>query len=511
MKNIKEKIGDLLSGEKFSAATMSVMLIAVVLVANTVIYTVFSILGWQLSPATLEDFSLGSQFNDTLDSAGKAGRKVTVMFCYPSEKEVREHGTGGYVYRTAKEIEARYPDTVELKYVNILTGVDSDGNHVDLSKYTKDEDGKDIPIAKTSVIFISGDNFKVLSDTKTKAGYSNFYVLDYSGSQPIALAYSGEEVIMSAMLWVLEDEHKTAYFTGGHSESIDPAFVELVGRAGYVISSIDLKTADIPEDADLIIISNPRTDFEASDKNTNAKSESDRLENYLESGGNLFVTLNSLAGELPTLEGVLAKHGISLSYAENEDGERAVNIVRDLGQSIVPSGYTIATGFSDNAAGLWIGDTVDRFSGGRVIMGDVAALELSGNAQPVLLASSGAELFAHGESTDAQGGYPLAAYSTVTGKNGETGKIFVVPSSQLATTAAIVTNGYANRDFLYSVFEFVYGCRMLPYGASLINFNTTTLEGLTMGTANVYTAILLAIPALVAAVGAVILIRRRNR
>ena len=40
MKNMKEKMGELLAGESFSATTMSVLLIAVVLVANTVIYYV---------------------------------------------------------------------------------------------------------------------------------------------------------------------------------------------------------------------------------------------------------------------------------------------------------------------------------------------------------------------------------------------------------------------------------------------------------------------------------------
>lgn len=512
MKDIKNKIGDLLESEKFSAATMTAMVIAVVLVANTVIYTVFSLLGWQISPAVVEDFSLSGHFDETLDQAGKAGKKITIMFCYPSEREVREHSTGGYVYRTAKEFEKRYSDIIDIKYVNILTNTDSDGNHVDVSKYSKDREGNETPIAKSSVIVICGDNYKVLSDLNTGAGYSNFYVLDYSGDQPVAIAYNGEEVMMSAMCWVLQDEHKTAYFTMGHGESIDPSFAQLVSNAGYLVSTVDLKSADVdPKDVDLVIISNPRTDFEASDKNTNAKSESDRLAFYLESGGNLLVMLDSLAGELPVLESMLSDHGITVSYAENGDGDRAANIVRDIAASIVPSGYTISASYPDNPAGLWIADTVDRYSDGSVILGDATALELSGDAQPLLVSTSGAQLFAFGSMTDSKGGYTLSAYSTVTGKDGTVGRIVVIPTAQMATTAALVTNGYANRDFLYSLFDYVYKAEPLPYGSSLISFDTTVLEGLTMGTANVYTAMLLAIPALVAVLGAVILIRRKNR
>ncbi len=507
MKNMKEKMGELLAGETFSATTMSALLIVVVLLANTVIYTMFSMFGWQISPAMNEDFSLSGNFDDAMHRVAALDEKVTITFCYPTEAEVREHATGGYVYRTAMEFAERYPDAIEIKYINIMT--DSD-----VVKYSTDEDGNEVPILKTSVIFEYNGKHKVLTDTTTNAGYANFYVLDYSGEQASVIAYNGEEVMTSAISWVLADEHKTAYFTIGHSEAMDPAFVNLVNMAGYKVATVDLKTVAFEDLAkmDLLVISNPRTDFEASDKNTNARSETDRLDYYLENGGNLFVMLNSLADGLDTLEGVLAKHGISLSYA-GEGAERALNIVRDQNESIVTSGYTITAEFADSAFGIDIGGSVDKYSDGRVILGDVAALELSGNAQPLLVASPAAELYAGGAVTNSDGGYTVAACSTVTGKDGKVGRIFVMPSSQMATTAALITNGYANKDLVYSVFEHLYGCRgeLLPYGTSLISFRATTLEGLTMGTAKIYMAVLMALPVCVSIVGVVILTRRKNR
>ena len=504
---MKEKMGELLAGESFSATAMSAMLIAVVLVANTVIYAMFSMLGWQISPAMNEDFSLSGNFDDAMHRVETLGEKVTITFCYPTEAEVREHATGGYVYRTAMEFAERYPGAIEIKYTNIMTDPD-------ITKYAKDEDGNETPILKTSVIFEYHGKHKVITDTTTNAGYANFYVLDYSGSQASVIAYNGEEVMTSAISWVLADEHKTAYFTMGHSESIDPSFVNLVNMAGYKVATVDLKTVAFEDlnKMDLIIISNPRTDFESSDKNTNATSEIDRLDYYLENGGNLFVMLNSLAEGLDTLEGVLAKHGIGLSYA-GEGDNRALNIVRDENASIVASGYTITAEFADSSFGIDVGGSVDKYSDGRVILGDVAALELSGNAQPLLLASPSAELYAGGVATNSDGGYTVAACSTVTGKDGKTGRIFVMPSSQMATTAALITNGYANKDLVYSVFEHLYDCRgeLLPYGTSIISFRETTLEGLTMGTARIYMAVLMALPVCVGVVGAVILTRRKNR
>ena len=504
---MKEKMGELLAGEKFSATTMSVLLIVVVLLANTVLYTVFSMLGLQISPAMNEDFSLSGNFDDAMQRVKTLGEKVTITFCYPTEAEVREHATGGYVYRTAKEFAARYPDAIEIKYVNIMTDPD-------IAKYAKDANGNEVPILKTSVIFEYNGKHKVLTDLTTNGGYAGFYVLDYSGSQPSVIAYNGEEVMTSAIGWVLADEHKTAYFTTGHSEAIDPSFVNLVNMAGYNVATVDLKTVAFEDLAkmDLIIISNPRTDFEASDKSTNARSETDRLDYYLENGGNLFVMLNSLAEGLDTLEGVLAKHGIGLSYA-GEGDDRALNIVRDETESIVVSGYTITAEFADSAFGIDIGGSVDKYSDGRVILGDVAALELSGNAQPLLVASPAAELYAGGAVTNSDGGYTVAACSTVTGKDGKVGRIFVMPSAQMATTAALITNGYANKDLVYSVFEHLYDCRgeLLPYGTSIISFRATTLEGLTMGTARTYMAVLMVLPVCVTIVGVVILTRRKNR
>ena len=498
----------MLSEEKFSSSVLTAALIAVILVANTVIYTLFSYFGWHFSSAAVQDFSISDNMDGIMEKCASVGEKVTVLFCYP-EKNVKEHGTGGYVYRTAKEFEERYPDTIELKYVNIITNVTDDGDYLDVSKYSVDSDGSTMPITKTSVIFIYGDNHKVVTDTTTSAGYASFFVLDYSGTDPTPIAYNGEEVMAANICWVLEDEHKMAYFTTGHGEVIDPAFADVISRAGYRIGVIDLKTNEIPKDAELLLISNPRTDIEASLEGSGA--ESDRIKHYLDEGGNLFVSLNSLAKEQSVLEGILADCGISLSYAENEEGERALNIVRDTAETVALSGYTIVAGYANTDDGSWLSENVSKYSDGKVVISDVAALVLSGEAKPVLVSSSASQLFAHGVATDNKGGYTVAASAEVVGENGEVGTVFVVPSTYLATTASLVTNGYANKDFVYSLLERFYGCSQLPYGASIISFRTPMLEGLTMKTANIYTAIIMAIPVAVAVACAVVLTRRKNR
>ena len=86
-----------------------------------------------------------------------------------------------------------------------------------------------------------------------------------------------------------------------------------------------------------------------------------------------------------------------------------------------------------------------------------------------------------------------------------------IPSVFIAAADAMVTNGYSNKDFLYSVFDVYYGMGDMPYGCNSVVYDTEMLENLTMGTVRWYTAAIFAIPAVIAVVGAVVIVRRKNR
>ena len=51
----------------------------------------------------------------------------------------------------------------------------------------------------------------------------------------------------------------------------------------------------------------------------------------------------------------------------------------------------------------------------------------------------------------------------------------------------------------------------MPYGCTPVVYDTEILENLTLGTKILYTAMIMAVPAAIAIVGAVIVVRRRNR
>ena len=90
--------------------------------------------------------------------------------------------------------------------------------------------------------------------------------------------------------------------------------------------------------------------------------------------------------------------------------------------------------------------------------------------------------------------------------------VIVVPSIFICAQDMLMTDGYANRNFIYSVLENLFGREGVPYGCKTTLFYTNgNLENLTMQTARIYTAIIMTIPAALAIVGAVIVTRRKNR
>ena len=502
MSNFKNKAKAFFGGDGFSGATLTCAVIAVVIAVNVLFYVLTVFLGLYITPAEKDETLLTGATDSLFEQAIADKRKVTISFCYP-EEDLKTHDTGAFVYKTANEFKKRYPDFIDIEYINIITKRNSKGELVNLSKYQKDMRGNDTPIYRSSVIFESStatkNNYIVITDTTSAVGFSNFYTLNTSGE---VTSYSGEEFMAAMISWVLQDEHKTAYLTTSHSEQADISFANLLSAAGYYIDVINLKEREVPEDAGLLIISNPRSDFE---RGASVRTEIERLRSYVKGGGNIFVTLDPYVKRLTVLESFLTECGISFSVADSESGYHR-NIVKDVNNAITTDGFTLVADYADNGLSSNIQSTVEDFSDGKVIIREAAALELSNSAKPILISSSASVCEADGKTTATGGSYCIAAYNEI-----GNGKIMVVPSIYISVSEALVTNGYANKEFLFASFENLFGAKGMPYGCRAIIYNTETLENLTMGTARLYTAMILAIPAAIAVTGAVVIIRRKNR
>lgn len=494
-------------GRTLSSVSMTAAIIAMIIMLNVIAYALTSQFSLYLYSPQVDDLSLTGASEDIFADAIESDKKVKIMFCM-AEEDVSKHNTGSYVYRTAKSLAEKHPTLVSLDFINVITKQDSQGNFIDISKYQKDMRGFDTLIKKSSVIFECGDNYRVITDNYSVDGFSDFYTYDESGN---ITSYNGEEFITAMVGWVLNDEHKVAYFTLGHSEVSSSSLTTLFACAGYYVNTINLRDGEVPDDAGVVVISNPKHDFEQAAAGSGVRTEMERLKSYIEGGGNLYVSLDPYASKLTVLEGFLEKYGVATSYAETEEGFKVRTLVRDVNNSITTDGYSIISSFSDTPAAQSIKARVDSYSKGGVVIRDVAALSLSGDAKPLLVASGGAECEVGGRVVDSEGGYAIAAYVTVDNEEAPDANIVVIPSVYLTANDAIITKGYSNKDFVYSLMDEFFGAERPPYGCNEVYYNNQLLEGLTMGTARAIFIGLMVIPALIACAGTVIIIKRKNR
>ena len=507
MRSFKSTAKGILDSERASSAILTAVIIATVLAFNIVIFALANIFTLSFTVQEKDKVVLTGNTDDLFAEAISQKKKVKIYFCFPSEDDLLYHETGAFVHKTAQEYKARYSEFIDIDYLNLITRVDSKGNDISekIQKWQVDEKGNKNHLAKGSVIFECGENYKVVTDTYSTAAFADFYTLDGSGN---VTSYNGEAFMASMIYWVTVKEHPTAYFTVGHSEQLDRAFATLLMSAGYVIDTIDLKTEEVPTDeANLLIISNPLSDFE---KALEGRTEMDNLETYVENGGNVYVSLDPYVKNLPVIEEFLRTYGIEFSETES-DGTVIRNIIKDSNQGISTDGFTLVTDFADNDIAKKIGETVSGYSDGNVIVREAAALKLSKDAKPLLVSTSASNLEAGGESVDSKGTYPVAACVKIDGVRDKVASLCVVSSVYISVSDALITNGYANTDFLYSLFDNFYGQNGMPYGCDVMKSDTSILENLTMGTARVYTAIILALPVAVAVVGAVVVNKRKNR
>jgi hypothetical protein len=213
------------------------------------------------------------------------------------------------------------------------------------------------------------------------------------------------------------------------------------------------------------------------------------------------------------LEEFLSSRGITISSIKGSDGRKVRALVRDSANAITTDGYSFVADYASSPAASRIGSLLSTFTDTKVLVSGVAGLELDATlgAQPLLNATNSATLVAEGEEIDDDGGYAIAAFSERRNDDGTYGRVVVVPTIYLTAADALVSEGYANGDYLYSLFNVFFNSTAAPIGCRAVTYGVPTLEGFTMRRAHIYTAIVIAIPTVILLFGAFVIIKRKNR
>ena len=512
MREIFRRLKGAMTPRNVSGAAITALIIAVAVAVNSVIYALTNTFGLYLYSPQYDDLTISGHTDEMFAEDIDRNRKVTVTFCL-DEDSLSMHPMGAYVLETARQFEEKYPGLISLRFVNVITGLykenasDKEFKIFDFEKYTDEN----TVFRTNSVIFESETSYRVVTDNYTNNGFGDFFSLDSTGNPT---AYIGEEVFASMVSWVLQTEHKKAYFTQNHGETAELAFAKMLACAGYEVDFINLRQVKyVPDDCDLLIISNPTSDFERGSENSNIQTEIDRLRAYVEKGGNVYVAIDPYARRLESLESFLAEYGITIAGRTNEHGVYMREMIKDRVNGVSTDGFTfISTIDVSDSVTKKINDRLSQYGEPSIIIRDAARLELSKNAKAMLVASSSAVTQLQSDTVSSTGGYAIAAYATV--DNTEIYKdanIFVVTSSYFTITDAIINDSYSNRDFIYLMLNELMDSNVAPYGCNTVSYDQSRLEGLTMKMANLYTAILIAVPVAIAIGGFIVIRRRKNR
>ncbi len=511
MEKIKAKLKALFRKDNLRSTAITALLIGVVIAVNIIVYTLTAVFGLYLSPSA-EDYDLSiSGASDVLfEDALSRGKKVTVMFCRPEDEMPDDLAVNtdeiGIFYLTAEKFKERYNGLIDFEFVNIITHRNGDGEVVDLGKYQlKDDEGNSYPIYESTVVFMCEDRHKTVSNI-----ISASFIYDANVSSTSYTAYCGEEVFASMVTQVLSNESsKKVQFTTLHSERIDSAFASVLSCAGYELDTVNLRRGEIAEDTDLIVISNPQTDFERSAEGSGVRSEIDKLREFVKAGGNIYVALDPYVEKLPSLEAFLKEFGIS--YSEREvDGKLLRDIVKDNDNAITMDKVTIVADVSSEGIGASVSEKLKEYEAEGIIISHSASLKLEGGASPLLVTSGSSSTYAGDKQTDKSGNYCIAATASYPNEE-NSGNILVVPSIYMTANDALYSSGYANREFLYAVTEEIFGVENVPIGCGIIHFNSGVLQNLTAKSMRVYTVLIFTIPAALAVLGTVVVVRRKNR
>ncbi len=373
-------------------ATLTLAVIAGVLVLNILFSFVADRLGWQLDETVtrynnvgnvsmytptkefldvVRDFAIPmvKEVNDERATAGQEPLTINVKFCMERDK-VYEADKLRLIQYTALALEREFPDSVSVSYINV------EQNPSAVQKYKATSSTNIYP---HQIIFEFGTEYRVCS-------YDYFFLRNDSSSTD-HWAYNGEQDMASLLLALTRAASPIAGFITNHGEAMENATAlrELVERAGYDVMELDLSKDEIPADCRLLISYDPATDFLGLGNNAWSgtaadESEIDKLDSFLDKAYSFMLFVDKDTPELPVLEEYLEEWGITVARGENADGEKDNYTIRDEISKLDKDGYTPIADYVQAGMGASITSDMRNVAyPAKVIFPDATAIQMADN------------------------------------------------------------------------------------------------------------------------------------
>ena len=157
---------------------------------------------------------------------------------------------------------------------------------------------------------LSENSVLVVGQNRSKAvDYYDIYQysMDYSTYSSSLSSFDGEGQITSAIAYVTAEDMPVVYTLTGHDEAeLTTTVTSSIEKENIELKSLSLLTEEaVPEDAKAVIIYGAISDISEDEKN--------KLETYLEQGGQLVMLPGYTDKETPNLDSLLSDYGIALA------------------------------------------------------------------------------------------------------------------------------------------------------------------------------------------------------
>ncbi len=498
-------------------AILSVLIVTVTVLANAVFGTLAKRYVWYTPMVAEGSYEVTETCYALLgDAFSKApDENVELVFCMiPEEDGTMADSTLDYVYQTAKDLAARYEGRIKISCHDIWMDPGSvrkyreSTNPITGEKVTVD-------IKDTSLIILGKDGFFRPYDL------TEFFVFEDNDTSKV-WAYDGEKKLAAGIIRAIRNESSLVCLTQNHGEAFyDAELLYLLDDAGYLISYLDLHTDPIPENCDLLLSYNPKSDLIADE--ISQKSEIEILERFLAKDGKTFlVFMDNASPKLPNFESFLASWGVEFSYytdRTNENGNSYRYMVQDSNNSLTGDGYTVyATPVSEGASAslleglsrpvIFKNATAMQAAQGFVNNGDGSFTKGNRTLYSLYRSSESSSAWANGKAV--AGGNQILM--SLTEQKSTTGSSYVgvVNSVDFCSEDFLQSAVYGNGDILMRTFSNV-GKEMVPEGLTIKPFASTDISTVTTAQMLWWTLGLALIPAVFFTLtGVVILIKRRR-
>ena len=244
-------------------------------------------------------YSIGQQ---TKTIVSRIDKEVEIIFLADGEQIRGSEGIGTWTWHFLQNYD-KFPK-VSVKFV------DPDTNPEIISQLQLSDT---MQLSKSDIIVKSGDKIR------------SFPANTLFRQNLTGLSFSGEQEVTSSILYVTSEITPTVYFLEGHRQrDLNSEYMYLRGfleSNNFAVKRLDLDhVSEVPEDAKILICASPKVDL--------SKDERDKIESYLENGGNAIFLFDPVASNSRFLnfEHVLEKYDMSLYY----DKVKETNEMRHL-------------------------------------------------------------------------------------------------------------------------------------------------------------------------------------